>query len=1346
MKKALFRTVMAATAIGLSLGFLGSTPASAAAPSDFANELEITMTASTALGTETLTNFPVLVRLGPSISGFFYDDFQSAGGGDLIFTDAARTTVLAHEVDTWDPDGTSFVWVKVPELAQGTTIYAYYGGLDSGVPSTNTWSDYAGVWHMGEDSGTAYDATANNLHGTPSGSKADLMVAYPNGVVGKARVNVSGTSYLSVPDYDALGLGGTFSISGWFLADSVAAYPRLFSRKDSYASTDGWEIEMSNGSTVKASARGASSRSVTIDTPDITVDWVHLVLVYNGTTLSCYTNGALSASGTIAAATDNGYPLSFGCDSDGTEAAFNGKYDEIRLIDGLASPVWVACEYATAADPAFLAYGTVKSTDSTWARIVAGPTLARDANGTVTLATTVAGTAGTTYNVFAVYNGTVTNVIQASWTPAAGSLTNDFLSTAAVSPGATYAVTLYVDNGISVAQSTAGETFLTGDVSVVKGDDADEAGCIPGSFLVSRPAGSGQQPLAVNYTMTSTTATPGVSYEIPAGAAVMSGNTVTGSVTIAAGATTATVSVVPKIDADLQADATITFALAAGLYGIDANAASASITLFNLVAPAGCNTWVAPAAGKASAPGNWSLGRTPIATDAILFDGSYSTANCEWDLANGGNVATVASWTQMANYTGAVTFNTTFAEADTTLTNFVITGDCVISNGVWTHPAATADTHATARDYYRLAVKVGGAMTLATNAQINLTGKGAWVTDNRTSYGGKGTHGEPFGNLLKPVNLGASYATVSTPANGGGALWLEVDGAIALEGQIKADGTVNGKHTGSGGSVFIHAKSMTGEGTISANGIPGTSTSAASGGRISILLTEAAALGVPETNLSAYGSYYTLKCAAAGTILIRTPTMANGRLIVREKADKYGNVYAQVGYATTVLPGEPWTFDSIAFGANGILYVPTGATLSLPNGLASVAAPALLGGARTGGILIDGGTLDVPPSAKHVIDGPWIFAPNGPFTFDRDVEVKNGGAIGVIRAWHPRTNEYARLDLTVNGNVSVDSSSYLLADDAGLASSGWGTKPESHFEGTPAGAHGGSYGNLEYTTANFGYDSIFNPTLPGNEGNGNPGWMGGGVLKLKVNGTLTLDGTASARGTSLATGQSGGHGTINIEAANLIGEGVITASGVDSGYGYTTSAANLTRFAGGGRVSVRLTDPTATFSDWWKANTVAHGTSWKWPSGSQIYHASAGTVYLQDGSQGGGAGTVYIAQNGSEVNWTTICTNDLTAFPSTRHGGENDSFRNASLDISGGAHVLIARDVRMQNLAVAEHSTIELNGNTVLVKNCILGDQRLGPGAYAASHDDVKDYVDDASADASGKLVVTGNATMFLIQ
>lgn len=333
---------------------LSALASSASLPSDFARRIEISPAANS-LGSTTLTDFPVLVRLSTAITGFNYADFSLPNGGDLMFTDGFGT-VLPHEVDTWNPNGESLVWVKVPTLTQGTILNVYYGnGATSGTTPSAVWSGYAGVWHLSEASGTAYDSTANGLDGTPSGSQAAAMVATA-GVVGSARVNSSNKSYLSIPNYDSLALNGVFSASGWFKANSTSGYPRYFSRKTSHEQAHGWEMEGNNGSATAVTIRGANNKNITVTIPDITSAWMHVVLVYDDTTLYVYLNGTLASIAAIDNAADNGLPLSIGCNSSGGETAFDGQFDEIRLYGGTLDASQIAMEYAMETTPGFFTY------------------------------------------------------------------------------------------------------------------------------------------------------------------------------------------------------------------------------------------------------------------------------------------------------------------------------------------------------------------------------------------------------------------------------------------------------------------------------------------------------------------------------------------------------------------------------------------------------------------------------------------------------------------------------------------------------------------------------------------------------------------------------------------------------------------------------------------------------------------------------------------------------------------------------------------------------------------------------------------------------------------------------
>ncbi len=95
---------------------------------------EITVSGYT--GKSALANFPVLVRISPErISGFSYADC-AADGADVAFRDA-QGNLLDREIDTWDPNGESLVWVCVPSLS-GTATSFTFRWADANPPSVTT--------------------------------------------------------------------------------------------------------------------------------------------------------------------------------------------------------------------------------------------------------------------------------------------------------------------------------------------------------------------------------------------------------------------------------------------------------------------------------------------------------------------------------------------------------------------------------------------------------------------------------------------------------------------------------------------------------------------------------------------------------------------------------------------------------------------------------------------------------------------------------------------------------------------------------------------------------------------------------------------------------------------------------------------------------------------------------------------------------------------------------------------------------------------------------------------------------------------------------------------------------
>ena len=329
-------------------------------------------------GTEVLTNVPVLVRLSTAISGFSYADFADANGGDVVFCDEGESVIYPHEIDEWHVGGESLVWVKLPEMKQGTKFKLAYGNpnyslstITSSLPPHEVWRDYAGVWHMNEDSGTAFDSTAHGLDALPSKSTNTLadvsqMVAYENGACGRARVNgtrqIRDGNYLLVPSYDALQLGSCFTCSMWVNGAKVDAghHPRPMCRKKYWKDDNGWEFQL-NPNSQTLTIHGSSDIEVKVEIPDMTNDWLSVSLMYEGISVSCYTNGIYASAGTIIAVIDNNQPLCFGCGLNGDVSTFCGQYDEIRLRGGTLSADRIKADYDMIKNRNFLNYGSVEN-------------------------------------------------------------------------------------------------------------------------------------------------------------------------------------------------------------------------------------------------------------------------------------------------------------------------------------------------------------------------------------------------------------------------------------------------------------------------------------------------------------------------------------------------------------------------------------------------------------------------------------------------------------------------------------------------------------------------------------------------------------------------------------------------------------------------------------------------------------------------------------------------------------------------------------------------------------------------------------------------------------------------
>lgn len=134
-------------------------------------------------------------------------------------------------------------------------------------------------------------------------------------------------------------------------------------------------------------------------------------------------------------------------------------------------------------------------------------------------------------------------------------------------------------------------------------------------------------------------------------------------------------------------------------------------------------------------------------------------------------------------------------------------------------------------------------------------------------------------------------------------------------------------------------------------------------------------------------------------------------------------------------------------------------------------------------------------------------------------------------------------DATIAGRVNADGQGYPVGSDPGPGVGGSGS-----WAGGGAGHGGDGHVSASGAAGGLAYGSSLEPSTPGSQGgagNAGPGTDGGGVVRLIVGGTLTVDGsvTANALGGARDNAGGGSGGSILLNARALAGTGEIRANG-----------------------------------------------------------------------------------------------------------------------------------------------------------------------------------------------------------
>ncbi|MFA5349004.1 MAG: lamin tail domain-containing protein [Candidatus Paceibacterota bacterium] len=451
-------------------------------------------------------------------------------------------------------------------------------------------------------------------------------------------------------------------------------------------------------------------------------------------------------------------------------------------------------------------------------------------------------------------------------------------------------------------------------------------------------------------------------------------------------------------------------------------------------------------------------------------------------------------------------------------------------------------------------------------------GAGDNSIEGQDSYYGDG--GLTYGDMILPSNLGSGGGGLGglTGGSGGGAIIVEAEETITINGSISADGqSINGKTGGgSGGSIYLVANEISGDGIITANG-GGTTGSGGGGGRIAIYYNS---LGVSD--IQAYGGNQLSSQfdGAAGTIFLKNKSQNRGELIV-----KNNNLD---GLAQTVIENS-LTLKNLEIAANSRI--------------------------EFSGASID--SDDISISSKGVL----IFEDDVSITTNNLVVWSEGKITNLyekatgIKGGNITVRDKGRIEgniLMLADNLNIYEESYLSADKKGyMPSNGPGTGKLGSGGGY-GGRGGGDEPDQDTSVYSEKGESYGDFRLPNEYGSGGGtysgyGGYGGGLLKLEVKNIL-LHGTISANGgegikPNYGYGGGGGSGgSVVIKTENISGTGEITANGGSQEFSCT---------GGGGRIAIYY-----KVKDSFLGKLKSLGGT-KLSSGNPLFLGESGTVYLQ---------------------------------------------------------------------------------------------------------------------------------------
>jgi len=314
-------------------------------PADFGSRLKISF--SGYHRSEPLVNFPMLVNLSTNLAGFSYQQFASPIGADLRFTDSGGVTPIPYEIDEWNTNGASKVWVNVPLLSSNNDyIWAYWGNPAATNPPASTtngmvWPQHDLVWHL-KESGFPYADSAGQ-HPALSGSAP----VSTSGEIGQACAFNGSSQFL---DAGPVNVGAAFTLFAWVkLGATETNIQTIWANKPGGWNTAGFSLYVNtyntkDGTLSLETGDGVNGFNTSTAAGVIAPGQWHQVAASideNGGTARLFVDGTdRTASGSVDTAFPNQSDVNLGRITNNA-FFFEGNLDEARIKAGTCSSNWI---------------------------------------------------------------------------------------------------------------------------------------------------------------------------------------------------------------------------------------------------------------------------------------------------------------------------------------------------------------------------------------------------------------------------------------------------------------------------------------------------------------------------------------------------------------------------------------------------------------------------------------------------------------------------------------------------------------------------------------------------------------------------------------------------------------------------------------------------------------------------------------------------------------------------------------------------------------------------------------------------------------------------------------------